>query len=281
MLRAEPSNYVIRIDWIADLLGQPPVPPSTDASLLHLAESRLSWMSTWLAPVGLGALAAPEIAIGAILPLIFLFGTGDNWAAWDSTGVHWLAPSIAVIAAASAVGWWRVTRWLGRTRPHAARAVVIGVLGAELVLLGAAVNTVLFPEIRLSVQGMTGPPMPESASGLSALHDLVDRVPPDAVIAADYETVHLLGGRAAVYCFSNEPDVGPPEPGIFLPRAGSSLTHALINRGHEDWTARAVQAGMVPVDEAWNYVLYRQPAEGGPRGGSASQSTTPTSAESK
>jgi hypothetical protein len=228
----------------------------------ELLPVRLDYLRQWLVPVGVGALLAPEILLGALPLFGYLFTQQHEWATWEGPYVHHAAPAVGIVAAAAAAGWPRLLR---RAPPAVGIAVLVALLGAEIWDLHGRWERVIEPEISAWLE-----PEPRVVEA----HRLADRVPVDASVMADWHTVHLFSGRAAVYAYhqeSPEPEELEPPPdgswrGPLLPRPEVTPQWALVHRDDDVWRRRCLALGFTVVEEGQEWTLLRAPdstADGG------------------
>ncbi|NOY28280.1 MAG: hypothetical protein GXP62_20665, partial [Oligoflexia bacterium] len=119
----------------------------------------------------LGLLSPTGLLAG--LPLgIQMARDGREWTDLVGATAHYHAPWLAFALASAMVG---VSRW-----PRRLGGAWVGLL---LFVLGNALAW----------------PLPAPRSGPVALRSLVARVPPDAAVAADYDTIHAVAGRAVLW----------------------------------------------------------------------------------
>ena len=254
-LRSNVTFYIRPDQWLARLLAG-------DASE-HLAQwgrtpgemlgTRARFFLQWAVPVGFGALLAPELLLGAVPLLVYLFSQAHEWAGWEGPYVHHSAPALAFVAGAAALG---ISRALGRLERGRARSVAgalvlgIGILG-HLAILRTQLTNVVGPEIA---------PWTQQDARVVELHALAAEVPPDAAVMADYGTVHVFSGRAHVYCYQQQ-ELDPVAPSLpftdpLLPAAPVQPTWAIVHVDHPDWAARARAAGLREARRGAEWVLF-------------------------
>ncbi len=150
--------------------------------------------------------------------------------------------------------------WRSVCRGASVIAVLIGLFAAEvLVLRGIRINQedVVYSRWERHVEGEIEPWRQQDERVLEA-HRLADQVPADAVVMADWHTVHLFSGRLYVYSYHQEspdeisPGVGEP----MLAKAEEQPRWALINTEDQPWMARAEAHGLIPRDRGGDWVLY-------------------------
>ena len=160
---------------------------------------------------------------------------------------------LAFVAGAAALG---ISRALGRLERGRARSVAgalvlgIGILG-HLAILRTQLTNVVGPEIA---------PWTQQDARVVELHALAAEVPPDAAVMADYGTVHVVSGRANVYCYQQQ-ELDPVAPSLpftdpLLPAAPVQPTWAIVHVDHPDWAARARAAGLREARRGAEWVLF-------------------------
>ncbi len=254
LMRSNTTFYIRPDQWLADLLQGTGV----DEAVAHWGTTaseqlpyRLAYLSEWLLPAGIAALAAPRLLFGALPLAAYLFSQPHEWHSWEGPYVHHAAPAMALVAGAAAIGWTRISR---HRRMPAFLAILLLplLLGAELAILKDYRESVLAPELR---------PWLEQREQVVAAHELAAKVPPDAAVMADYHTVHLFSGRSWVYCYQQEEleEVEPRGPileGPLLPPAETQPEWALIHVENPDWQARAAAYGLRRIQARGNWVLW-------------------------
>lgn len=221
----------------------------------EMLETRARFLLEWAVPAGFGALLAPELLLGALPLFVYLFSQAHEWAGWEGPYIHHSAPAVALVAAAAALGVARAISRVPNARARLAVALVLlaGALVGHRQLLHGYHERVTLAEIE---------PWQQQHDRVLELYRLAEQVPADAVVMADYGTVHVFSGRHDVYCYQQEeienprpPDDGPlREP--LLPPAPVQPTWALIHVDHPDWAARSVAAGLREVDRGAEWVLF-------------------------
>ena len=217
---------------------------------------RLDYLRQWLVPVGLGALLAPEILLGALPLFGYLFTQPHEWATWEGPYVHHAAPAVGIVAAAAAAGWPRLLR---RVPAPLAVAALLAILAAEGWDLRHRWERIIQPEISAWLE-----PEPRVVEA----HRLAALVPADASVMADWHTVHLFSGRSQVYAYhqeSPEPDrLEPPADGPLigplLPRPEVTPEWALVHREDAVWLRRSLAAGFVVRERGDEWTLLQRGA---------------------
>lgn len=262
MMRSNSTFYIRPLDWIRSMLGG----EDSDGSMAQWGHSagellgtRLRFLAEWILPVGIGAFFAPELLAASAPMIVYLFSQAHEWATWEGPYIHHSAPAMGLVAAAAAVGWTRLLTC--RPLPRAAIVAVVVVLFAAegVVLNGLRLNQedVVYSRWERHVEGEIEPWRQQDERVLEA-HRLAARVPADAVVMADWHTVHLFSGRLYVYSYHQEsPEVVTPGSGEpMLAKAERQPRWALINREDQPWMARAEAHGLVPRDQGGDWVLY-------------------------
>lgn len=255
-LRSNASFYIQPGRWIDALLGEGD--GGGDGGWGHSAGDllgvRLDYLRQWMMPVGLGALLAPEILLGAAPLLGYLFTQPHEWATWEGPYVHHAAPAAGIVAAAAALGWSRALR---KAPAPAVAAVLVGLLAFEAWELTRRWETTLAPELSAWLE-----PEPRVLEA----HRLADQVPPDASVMADWHTVHLFSGRESVYAYhqeSPEPaELEPPVEGALLPRPDVTPEWALVHRDDDVWLRRCLSLGFVERDRGEEWTLLQRVGPG-------------------
>jgi hypothetical protein len=219
---------------------------------------RLSWFGEWLIPVGIGALAAPEILLGGAPLLVYLLTQGHEWATWEGPYIHHTASLVGILAAASALGWVRLLgalRGRGKVLGPVAAAVVLVFVASEGRAIAGAWEPYLHNELT---------PWRTQEPRVLEAHRLADQIPKDAAAMAGYDLVHLISGRRWVYCYQQEEieNPAPPASGLtdpLLPPAEMQPQWAIIAIEHEPWVRRATAAGLQEVDRGDEWVLFGPP----------------------
>lgn len=259
LLRSNVTFYIQPGRWLEALLnGGGGDSGGWGQSAGDLLGVRIAYLREWLLPAALGALAAPELLLGALPLFAYLFSQPHEWASWEGPYVHHAAPGAGIVAAAAAVGWPRLLR---RLPAFASALVLVVVLAAEVWLLQQAWEPVLAPEVT---------PWLEGDPRVLAAHRLADQVPDDASVAADWHTVHLFSGREQVYSYHQEaPEFDALEPRTtpldepLLPRPALSPEWLLLNDEDAAWHRRAAAAGYTEVDRGGDWRLLRRPPKPG------------------
>ena len=262
LLRTNTTFYIRPGEWIRGLLGGgggETIDAGWGQSASDLLSVRLRFLGGWLVPVGLGALAAPELLAASAPLFVYLFSQPHEWAGWEGPYIHHTAPALGLVCAAAALGWSRALvkvrapKWL-------VIALLVALAASEVVLLtGVKVgpDELIAGRWNRHVSGEITPWLERDERVLEA-HRLADQVPDDAPVMADWHTVHLFSGREAVYSYHQEsPDVitpGPSEPLVL--RAEVQPTWALINTEDAGWLERAEAHGLREIDRGGDWVLY-------------------------
>ncbi len=258
MMRSNATFYIRPDEWIARFL-------SGDSSdqIDHWGREpgemlaiRLRFLGEWMVPAGAACLLAPELLIGTLPLFVYLFSQAHEWAGWEGPYIHHSAPGVALIAAAAALG---LPRLLARIPHRTARGVLglvllLGFLGGHRTLLGTYYETVIRAEIE---------PWRDQHDEVREAWALAGEVPADAVVMADYGTVHMFSGRKYVYCYQQEEfePVWPAEGGSpLLPRAEVQPDWALVRLDHGDWRSRTTGAGLVQREQGRRWALYGPPS---------------------
>ena len=261
LMRSNTTFYIRPGEWIRGLLGGgdgQSIDPGWGQSASDLLSVRLRFLGGWLVPVGLGALAAPELLAASAPLFVYLFSQPHEWASWEGPYIHHTAPALGLVCAAAALGWSRLL-----VKVRAPKWVVIGLLlalaASEVVLLtGVKVgpDELIAGRWNRYVYGEISPWL-EPEERVVEAHRLADQVPDDAPVMADWQTVHLFSGRAAVYSYHQEsPEVitpGPEEPLVL--RAEVQPLWALINTEDGAWIERSRAHGLREVDRGGDWVL--------------------------
>jgi uncharacterized membrane protein len=199
LLRTNTTFYIQPEVWLDGLTSSdaPSAAEQWGRDAGEMWSRRLTWLGAWLLPVGMGALAAPEVLLGALPLMVYLFSQGHEWATWEGPYIHHTAPLVGLMAAAAALGWGRILTALGRVTPPRATMAIVGVLllglaGSEVRAVHGAWEPHLFNELT---------PWRSREPRVLEAHRLADRIPPDAPAMAGYDLVHLISGRRWVYCY--------------------------------------------------------------------------------
>lgn len=262
LLRSNTTFYIHPLDWARGLLlgggdgsGIDPGWGQTAGDLLGV---RLGYLAEWLVPVGLGALLAPELLLATVPIFLYLFSQPHEWASWEGPYTHHAAPALGIFVAAATLGWTRLATRL--RAPGWAAALVLLLLAtsevAGLTGIRLGSRTLLAGRWDRYVSGEIGPWLEGDPRVLEA-HRLAAMVPPDAPVMADWQTIHLLSGRAWVYSYSQEaPEVVEPAPEEpLLPKADVQPQWALVLREDVAWIERSAAHGLRRVDEGGDWVL--------------------------
>lgn len=258
VLRSNSTFYIQPRVWLESLLSEGNDDSQWGHAPADLLAVRLRYLGEWLLPAGIGAVLAPEALLGAVPLFVYLFSQSHEWATWEGPYIHHAAPAAALVAAAAALGWGRVARWLELPAPVIA-ILLLGLLGAEARVLQDRWERVIAPELE---------PWRTQEPRVLEAHRLAALVPPDASVMADWDTVHLFSGRAQVYCYYQEEpeDLFVPADGRLdeplIPRAGLTPDWALIDREDERWLLRAAAAGLVERGGGEEWVLLGPPGGG-------------------
>lgn len=265
LIRPEAEAYIDPQMWLMESLGwglDLPRGVGPHPEWVQRLPDRLAWLLGWSWPVGLLALGAPRLLLATAPLFAYLLTTDVGWASWTSEGPHYTAPAAALVGAAAAVALGRLdggatapTPWTGRAmgpRPRP-RWLAPAAIVAVLVVQGVQLN-----QARSWIADDVGPWRAGDPTVL-ALHDLAARVPADAAVVADFDTVHLFAGRPSLYCYERldmKDGVDASMPGPLLPVITPQPDWALFKDQHTAWIARAERAGLVEQARAGRYVLY-------------------------
>jgi len=266
LLRTNTTFYIRPLEWLRTLTGG----GDSDGSMAQWGQSagdllgtRLRFLGDWALPLGMGALFAPELLAASTPLLVYLFSQPHEWASWEGPYIHHSAPAMGLVAAAAAVGWTRLATRLALPAPAIVAAVAALFVAEGLVLHGVRIGgeDVVYSRWERYVEGETEP-WRQQDERVREAHRLVALVPADAVVMADWHTVHLFSGRRYVYSYHQESPErivpGPREP--MLAKAEVQPQWALINLEDQDWHARAEAHGLSPRDRGGDWVLFG-PAE--------------------
>lgn len=254
-LRSNTSFYIQPSRWIEALVGGGGGDEGEwGHSAWELLGVRLAYLRQWIVPVGAGALLAPELLVGALPLFGYLFTQPHEWASWEGPYIHHAAPAVGVVAAAAAVGWSRALR---RAPAGLVVVVLFALIGAEIWDLQRRWEPIIAPEIT---------PWLEQEPRVLEAHRLAAQVPADASVMADWHTVHLFSGRAAVYAYhqeSPEPEaLEPPTEGPLttplLPRPALTPDWALVHRDDGVWLRRCAAAGFVERERGDEWTLLQR-----------------------
>jgi len=259
LMRSNASFYIRPDEWIERFLSgdssdQQDAWGREPAEMLSV---RLAFLKEWLVPAGLAAILAPELLIGAIPLFAYLFSQSHEWAGWEGPYIHHSAPAVALVAAAAALGLPRaIVRFLppGRARPAVGAVLLLVFLGGHRALLGGYHERVILAEID---------PWRDQHPEVVEAWRLAGLVPSDAVVMADYSSVHIFSGRRYVYCYEQEEfePVWPAEPGSpLLPKAETQPHWALVRLDHDAWRSRTAGAGLVERAMGARWVLFGPPS---------------------
>jgi len=258
LLRTNTTFYIQPEVWIDSLTSSdgPSAAEQWGRDSGEMWSRRLGWLGEWMIPVGIGALAAPEVLIGAFPLIFYLFTQGHEWATWEGPYIHHTASMVGITAAAAALGWTRVVMWVGRKAPPKA---LVSVVGALFVVLVASEIRAVANAWEPYLQNELTPWRTQEPRVLEA-HRLADRIPGDAAAMAGYDLIHLISGRRWVYCYQQEemenPTPGPDFDGVLLPPAETQPQWALIKIEHEPWVQRAAAAGLKELERGDEWVLF-------------------------
>jgi len=272
LVRPASDTYIEPGMWLLESLGWPlslPRGVGPDPVWVQRFGDRVVWLVAWAWPVGLIALGGPRLLAGALPLLGYLLTTDVAWADWDGEGPHYTAPAVAFVGGAAAVAVGRLAgrvptssapffgapRGAGSGKPMLAAGVVIAVLSVQCVQAVQAWGGWLQEHTQSARVG---------DAEVRALSELAAVVPPDAPVMADFTTVHLFAGRAALYCYQRDAmqdHVGPDAPGELLPGRDPQPQWALIATRHPRWIARAAERGLVERGRERRFVLYGPPPQ--------------------
>lgn len=260
LLRTNTTFYIQPEQWLASLTSNdaPSAADQWGRDAGEMWSHRLSWFGEWLIPVGIGALAAPEILLGGAPLLVYLLTQGHEWATWEGPYIHHTASLVGILAAASALGWVRLLgalRGRGKVLGPVAAAVVLVFVASEGRAIAGAWEPYLHNELT---------PWRTQEPRVLEAHRLADQIPKDAAAMAGYDLVHLISGRRWVYCYQQEEiaNPAPPASGLtdpLLPPAEMQPQWAIIAIEHEPWVKRATAAGLQEVDRGDEWVLFGPP----------------------
>ena len=261
LMRSNTTFYIRPGEWLRGLLGGgegDTIDAGWGQTAGDLLGVRLRYLAGWLVPVGLGARAAPEL-LAATAPLfVYLFSQAHEWATWEGPYIHHTAPALGLFCAAAALGWSRALTRLKAPRWVVVAVLVVLALSEVVVLTGVKVgpDELIASRWNRYVYGEITPWLEGEERVLEA-HRLADQVPADAPVMADWHTIHLFSGRAAVYSYHQEsPEVitpGPDEPLVL--KAEVQPTWALVNLEDGAWIERARTHGLREVDRGGDWVL--------------------------
>jgi hypothetical protein len=255
LMRSNASFYIRPDEWIAGLLSG----DDSDQTAMwgreagDLLEVRLRFLGEWLVPAGAACLLAPELLLGAVPLFVYLFSEAHEWAGWEGPYIHHTAPAVALVAGAAALGLPRAVGALlppGRPRAVVGALLLLGFLAGHRTLLAGYHERVVLAEIE---------PWRDQHDDVQEAWRLAGLVPPEAVVMADYGTVHLFSGRRYVYCYEQEEfePVWPAEPGSpLLPKAEVQPDWALVRLDHDAWRARTAGAGLKERALGDRWVLF-------------------------
>lgn len=253
-MRSNATFYIRPDEWLATLLS------GDDSEHLaqwgrtpsELLDVRLRFLREWLVPAGIASVLAPELLLGAIPLFVYLFSQPHEWAGWEGPYIHHSAPAMALVAAAAALGLPRLVARLPSGRGLVGAALLLGLLGGHVALGRGWFDRVVLPEVE--------PWWMQHDDVLEAWR-LADEVPPDAVVMADFSSVHMFSGRRWVYCYEQEEldPVWPDADAPLLPPAEQQPAWALVRLDHQDWRARTEAAGLTQRDLGERWVLFGPP----------------------
>jgi len=253
-MRSNATFYIRPDEWLATLLS------GDDSEHLatwgrtpgDLLEVRLRFLGEWLLPAGVACVLAPELLLGTVPLFVYLFSQPHEWAGWEGPYIHHSAPGMALVAAAAALGLPRLVSRLPSGKALLGAALLVGLLGGHVALQRGYVDRVVLAEVE---------PWWNQHDDVLEAWRLADQVPADAVVMADFSSVHLFSGRRFVYSYEQE-ELDPvwPAPGApLLPPAERQPAWALVLLDHGDWRARTEAAGLRQRDLGARWVLYGPP----------------------
>lgn len=238
-------------------LELPPGPP--------LEQRLLALLSYCPAFSVLGLLASEVLLVGAPLLLWLTLRSPYEW--WHLQGpyVHHPALLTGVAVLAGALGAARAFRWAGFLqagwRPaERGRGWRRGLWGAGLILLVWQVDA--SGDLLLRVVGRQDPPPEQQARAAQAqaVWSMLEQIPPNAPVAADYRFIAWLSGRRTLYSYqsafaleSRQGGEGPPVPGL------DGVDWVLLDEAHLEWRARLEEhPSWRRVVQGEGYALYRR-----------------------
>ena len=266
LIRPESEAYIDPSMWVMESLGwvlDLPRGVGGDPEWLGRLPGRLLWLAGWAWPVGVLALGAPRLLLAAVPLFAYLMTTNVGWASWSGEGPHYTAPAVALVGAAAAVALGRLDAseatgphpWSGPARGPGPRPrwLLVAVVGAVLLIEGAQLRSAASGWIADDVRTAWN-----REPSIVVLQTLVDQVPPDASVIADFDTVHLFAGRQHLICYERlamRPGVDPGSAGP-LPGVTEPPTWGLLKEQHAPWIAWAERRGMAERGRTGNYVLF-------------------------
>ncbi len=260
LMRTNTTFYIQPEAWLDGLTSSdaPSAAEQWGRDAGEMWSRRLGWFGEWVIPVGLGALAAPEILIGGVPLLGYLLTQGHEWATWEGPYIHHTASMVGIMAAAAALGW---TRILGLARRRIPAKALAGAVGVVVLVLAASEVRAVKQAWEPYLQNELTPWRTQEPRVLEA-HRLADRIPDDAPAMAGYDLVHLISGRRWVYCYQQEEIENPaPGPGglgdeLLLPPAETQPEWAIVAIEHDPWVQRATAAGLQEIERGDEWVLF-------------------------
>ncbi len=249
--------------------------------------ARLSFLAEYFQWGFWPAILDPVLLLASV-PLLFyaLLLSPYEWWTWHGPYVHHLAPLLALVTAAGAVGWGKLEAMARRRLPAMAWIVPV----TMLVLVGFQVPRTVH-RVMWTLGFLDDPPARQARKmELAAIESLIEQIPGDGRVATDYRLVARLSGRPYEYVYQAEFAPGRPEgpfdcsrdrgggaggPGKWVAassRVGTAIRAwkqrcpgldgvdwMLVYDAHQEWMSVLERSEVwVEVDRGGSYVLFRR-----------------------